>query len=153
MPTVRSDGSLLHCADGFIAPCGSNASVDASMPTSWMPELVKTDDLIEVVANDVDVHHLRELVDIDVALIEQVRGGGVAGTGRRQLAVDLRDPLHRIVRPRHRVGQPELGIAAQRLDVGGHAVELLRQHLRGIDDRAYAPMPFPGSSSAPGASS
>ena len=37
---------------------------------------------------------------------------------------------------RDRIGQAELGIAAQRLDVGGHAVELLRQHLRGAEHGA-----------------
>ena len=40
--------------------------------------------LIEVAGDDLDVHHLRELVDIEVAPVEQVRRGRVTGAGGRR---------------------------------------------------------------------
>ena len=42
VPSERSAGSELQIEPGVIAPRMSKCSSEASLPTSWIPELVKT---------------------------------------------------------------------------------------------------------------
>ena len=62
---------------GVTVPCALNVSVAASLPTSCTPEPVKIVDLVGAVGGDADVHQLRQLRDVLVALIEQRRGGRI----------------------------------------------------------------------------
>src|SRR6266545_4293468 len=113
VPTERSAGSALHC---------ELAGIELQRRRGYADELKarmgEDRDLIAVVRDDVDVHQLRELIDVAVALVEQVRGGRVVGGGGAELLVDLGDALHRLVGLADRIGEPEFGIAAQALDVG-----------------------------------
>ncbi len=90
-------------------------------------------DLVVAAVDDANIHQLRQLVDILVALVLQRRGRGIVGAGALQLGVELGDLLHRIVGGVDRRVEPVLRLAAQRLDAVRHAVELLRQRLRRIE--------------------
>ena len=90
-------------------------------------------DLVVVRGDDPDVHQLRQFIDIGVALVEQRRRSRIGRAVERKLTIDRGDLGHRIVGARDGVAQTKFGIAAKRLDTGRHAVELLRQHLRGAD--------------------
>ena len=143
-------GSASHCvAARHRALRRRTPAARRRAPTSWTPELVKTLTWLRSSDDDPDVHQLGQLIDVVVALIRQRRIRGVA---RRRMPaswrVDRRDLLHRVVGGRDRVGEAVLGVAAQRLDVGGHAVERLRQHLRGAQHDAARRGRIPGSSPA-----
>jgi hypothetical protein len=69
-------------------------------------------DLGVVGLHDLDVHQLRELVDIVVALVAQRRRGGVLDVRQAELLIDAGDVAHRRIGLIHRIGQAELGIAA-----------------------------------------
>ena len=86
-------------------------------------------DLVVVGLDHFDVHQLRKLVEVVIALVEQRCGGAVNGAHGGKLMVDLGEMRHRVIGPRCGIREAELGIAAQPLDAGGHAVELLRKHL------------------------
>ena len=66
------------------------------MPTSWMPELVKTVTWLWSLATTLMSISCDELVDVVVALVQQ-RGGGGVGAGRcsAELRVDVGDLRHR----------------------------------------------------------
>ena len=70
-------GSAFHCEVAVIEPLASKTSVAARSPTSCMPGAGEHRDLVVVGLDDLDVHQLRELVDIVVALVVQRGGGGV----------------------------------------------------------------------------
>ncbi len=71
VPRLLLVGSAFHSVFGVTVPCGLNDSVEASAPTSCTPELVKTVDLIVAVVDDANVHQLRQLIDVLVALVQQ----------------------------------------------------------------------------------
>jgi len=72
-----------------------NDSVEASAPTSCTPELVEDLDLIVAVVDDANVHQLRQLIDILVALVLQGRGRSIGGVAALKLGVEIDDLLHR----------------------------------------------------------
>jgi hypothetical protein len=92
-------------------------------------------DLMAAGLGHADVHQLSELVEVAVALVQQARGRAVVVIHGAELLIDLRQPLHRIVGARDVIGETELRIAAQPLNIGGHAVELLCEHLRRVEHR------------------
>ena len=90
-------------------------------------------DLIVAVVDDANVHQLRQLIDILVALVLQGCGRSIGGVAASKLGVEIDDLLHRRIGGVDRRIEPGFRLAAQRLDAGRHAVELLRQRLRGIE--------------------
>jgi hypothetical protein len=91
------------------------------------------DDLVVGALDDADVHQLCELVDGLVALVLEHGRGIVVRTAGGQLLIDAGDLLQCLVGQYDVVGNAEISLAAQRLHAVGHAVELLRQRLRGAE--------------------
>ena len=58
------------------------------MPTSWMPELVKTVTWLWSLWTTLMSISLRELIDIAIALVEQIGGRGVVGLAVAELLID-----------------------------------------------------------------
>ena len=134
VPTLLLAGSELYSVLGVTVPCALNVSCAASVPTSCTPELVNTVTWLLTVGDDPNVHQLRQLIDVLVALVEQRRRRCVGPAVVLQLVVDDRDLLHRIVGGGDGIVDAGLGVGAQVLDALRGGVELLRQRLRGIDD-------------------
>jgi hypothetical protein len=92
-------------------------------------------DLVGAAGGNANVHQLRKLIDGAVALIHQVRGGGIVRAQALELVVELGNLLH------GRVGLPDrnveilLHVGAQGLDALRRGVELLRHRLRGLRRR------------------
>lgn len=107
----------MHRDGGIADKLGAGAGIDV--------------DLVVVGRHDLDVDQLRKLVDIGIALVLQRGRRRVLRRHQAELAVERRDLLHRVVRLLHGVGKLEFGLAAQRLDVGGHPVQGLRELLTG----------------------
>ena len=68
-------------------------------------------------------------------MIHHRRDRAIGRGGRRDLLVELGDLAHRDVGLRDRIGNAELGVTAQGLDIVAHLVEMLGQQLGRADHR------------------
>ena len=136
VPTVRLVGSAFHCARRRHRALGVEGKLGGRDADELNAGIREHRDLIVVALHNIDVHQLRKIVDGLVALVlERSRRGVVLRRGSK-LLVDVGDARHGVVGALHRVREAELRVAAQALDIGGHAVELLGQHLRRAQNRA-----------------
>jgi hypothetical protein len=98
------------------------------------PRVCEDGDLAPVAGNDIDIHQLRQLIDVGVAVVEQRSGCRVSGGRCGNLLVERGDLPHRLVGFVHRIGNREFGVRALRLDTAAQLIELLGEKLRAVDD-------------------
>ena len=135
VPSERWVGSALQREVAETVPLGSKVNL-RGLAADQLQAGIGVDADAVAGLDDVDVHQLRQLVDVGIALVEHGRGGGAVVAQSRDLLVELGDLGHRLVGFADRVGDAELSRAAQRLDALARGVETLRELLRRADDRA-----------------
>ncbi len=94
----------------------------------------KDGNLVVCSLDDIDVHHLRDLRDVLVALVLKVGRRTVECRHALQLLIDLGDLLQRRIHCGHAGRDALLRLRAQLLDGRRHRIEILRHLLGGADD-------------------
>ncbi len=116
VPAPSSLGLALHRDVADSVPALLKASCEACDADQLQAGAGKDRNLVVGILDDADIHQLRKLSDVLVALILERRGRGIRRGGAFELNVDLRNLLHGRIGGLNVVGDPLLCLGTQLLD-------------------------------------